>query len=62
VLLLPWERERLRALVADVLVRTMRSVPVPGVPPFTRRDRLLLVGIIVCEALVVGFLVAAARH
>ena len=59
--LLPAERERRRAAVAQVLVRTMRSVPMPGVPPFSRRDRMVLGAVVVLEALVVG-LIAAASH
>ena len=59
--LLPAERDRRRAAVARFLVRTMRSVPMPGVPPFSRRDRMVLGAAVALEALVVG-LIAAASH
>lgn len=58
----PVERERRLQAAADHLVRTMRSVAVPGVPPFSRRDRLLLGGIIAIEAVVVGLMAAAAHR
>ena len=61
-ILSPAERERRRASVADALVRTIRSVPMPGVPPFSRRDRLLIVGLVAVEALVAVLLGAAARR
>ncbi len=62
VALSPVERERRLDTVADHLVRTMRSVAVPGVPPFSRRDRLLFGGIVTIEAVVVGLMVAAAHR
>ncbi len=58
----PAERERRRASVADALVRTIRSVPMPGVPPFSRRDRLLIVGFIAVEAIVAVLLGTAGRR
>ena len=61
-ILSPAERERRRASVADALVRTIRSVPMPGVPPFSRRDRLLIVGLLAFEALVAVLLGAAGRR
>lgn len=60
--LTPIERDLRRASVADALVRTIRSVPMPGVPPFSRRDRLLIVGLVAVEALVAVLLGAAARR
>jgi hypothetical protein len=61
-ILSPAERERRRASVADALVRTIRSVPMPGVPPFSRRDRLLIVGFIAVEAIVAVLLGTAGRR
>ncbi len=53
------ELDRRRTHAAIALVRTIRSVPLPGVAPFTRRDRLLFVALIAAEAIIV-VLVAAA--
>ena len=60
--LMPAERDRRRAAVAQLLVRTMRSVPMPGVPPFSRRDRMVLGTVVVLEALVVGLIAAASQR
>jgi len=54
------ELDRRRAYAAIALVRTIRSVPLPGVAPFTRRDRLLFVALIAAEAIVVALVAAAA--
>ncbi len=56
------ERSRRLANAADVLVRTIRAVPMPGVPPFSRRDRLLIAGFLAFEALVAVLLGAAGRR
>ncbi len=58
----PEERERRLVNAADALVRTIRAVPMPGVPPFSRRDRLLIVGLLAFEALVAVLLGAAGRR
>jgi len=55
------ERERRLAKVADSLVRTMRSVPMPGVQPFSKRDRLAIFGVVAIEAVLVGLIVGAPR-
>ncbi len=47
--------------LARVLVRTMRSVPMPGVAPLRRRDWLLIGAVVVGEALVVLLFAWAAR-
>ena len=48
--------------VARVLVKTIRAVPMPGVSPFTRRDWIIVVGVVLTEALVVVLLVAGAQR
>ena len=48
--------------VARMLVRTIRAVPMPGVSPFTRRDWVIVVGVVLAEALVVVLLVAGAQR
>lgn len=58
----PEERERRLVNAADALVRTIRAVPMPGVPPFSRRDRLLIVGLLALQALVAVLLGAAGRR
>jgi hypothetical protein len=56
------ERDARQARVAEALVRTIRSVPMPGVPPFSRRDRLLIAGLVGVEALLAVLLGTAARR
>jgi hypothetical protein len=53
--LTPDEVEQGRARAAMALVRTIRSVPMPGVAPFSRRDLVLVGAVVALEALVVLF-------
>lgn len=61
VRLSPEELDRRRDRVAVALVRTIHSVPMPGVAPLSGRDLLLIVALIATEAVVVGLVVAAPR-
>lgn len=58
----PDELGRRRARVADALVRTIRSVPVPGVPPFSRQDVALVVAVVLVEAAAIVVIAALASR